>query len=321
MATLITGLGYIGSALARRFLTRGEQVVAIENFFSTPRPFIAALADEGDLGLIEGSVADPDTIKRAFAAAPIETIFHLAAQASAHPDAAPLAYTVATNVIGTQQLLAACASHGVRRVVLASSARLYAPPLPRLLSEASPLHAPDLVHVSQLLGETLLQATRQQHPTWEAITVAARIGTVHGLGPVMKEDPRFLAVPQRYCWQAARGETLRVETGPASLLAFVQLDDVVDGLLHCAGVPLPVHLVNLATEIRSVADVARIVRTLARARGISVKIELNGRPPRVGQREATSALDVTGFQPRKTLEESLGPVLDHYLNPTRARAR
>jgi len=43
MATLITGLGYIGSALAKPLLERGDTVVPLENFFSTPRRPVTTL--------------------------------------------------------------------------------------------------------------------------------------------------------------------------------------------------------------------------------------------------------------------------------------
>src|SRR5438105_512818 len=147
MATLVTGLGYIGSALAQRLLTDGEEVVAIENYFSTPHEPVTALAESGRLRVIEGSITDPEVVARAFAAARIDSVFHLAAQASAQPDAAPISYTQETNYTGPRVLLDDCLAHHVRRVVFASSTRLYRTPLPRRLSEQSSLGPTDLVHL------------------------------------------------------------------------------------------------------------------------------------------------------------------------------
>jgi nucleoside-diphosphate-sugar epimerase len=76
VATLITGLGYVGAALARRLLDEGNTVVGVENFFSTPRPPVAQLSEHGRFVLIEGSVAQPAAVERAFRAAPIDTVFH-----------------------------------------------------------------------------------------------------------------------------------------------------------------------------------------------------------------------------------------------------
>lgn len=309
MAILVTGVGYIGSALAKRLLASGEDVIAVENYFSTPRQAVATLAECSRFTLIEGSITDSSVLERAFRSAKIHTVFHLAAQASARPDAAPVAYTQETNFTGPRMLLDACAAHGVRRVVFASSMRLYRPPLSRRVSERSPIYAPDLVHLSQMYGELLLGGYRGRGFTG----LSVRMGVVHGVGPVLKTDPRFLAVPQRFCLQAARREPLRAATGPASLLAFVHLDDVVEGLLRCADLRGGPTIANLAAEVRTVASVAQAVKAVAEDRGIPVRIQHDGRPRRYKERQLESALDATGFRPRRRLEDSLGDVLDSYL--------
>lgn len=308
MATLITGLGYMGSALARRLLDEGEEVVGIDNFFSTPREPVEALAGRG-VHLVEGSISDPHSLECAFNAARVDTVFHLAAQASAHADAAPLSYTQETNFTGPRLLLDACLAHGVRRAVFASSMRLYRTPLPRRITEAAPLAPPDLVHLSQLYGEMLLRAYSRQG--FEALAV--RLGIVHGVGPVMKTDPRFLAAPQRFCLQAARREPLLVATGAAAVLAFVHLEDVVEALVRCRDVASPTPTVaNVAAEVRSVASVAEAVRDAGTRRGIDVRIEYAGRSRRYRAREIVSVLDAAGLKPTRTIEDSVGEVLDYY---------
>lgn len=309
MATLISGLGYIGSALAQRLLIDGEEVVGLENFFSTPREPIAGLATSSPLRLIEGSIADRDAVEQAFTAAPIDTVFHLAAQASAHPDAAPISYTQETNYTGPRVLLDACVDHRVRRVVFASSTRLYRTPLPRRLPEGSPLGPTDLVHLSHLYGELLLAAYRPLGLRG----AAARLGIVHGVSPVMKIDLRFLAVPQRFCLQAARGAPLRVSTGPSTNLAFVHVADAVEGLLCLRDAPDSISVANVACEVRSAAEVATAVQGAAYDRGLQIPIECEGRPSAARTTEVTSALDPLGFKAQRRIEEGVAAVLDHYL--------
>lgn len=314
MATLITGLGYIGSALAQRLLRSGETVVGIENFFSTPREAVAALAGYGDFRLVDGSVDDSACLARAFRTAPIARVVHLAGQASADPSAAPLRYTIDTYVGGALRLLEGCIEHRVDHLVFASSTRIYAPPLPSHTTEEAPLHAPDIVHVAQLCAESMLATALQQHPDWSVNALTVRIGNVHGRGPVMKDDPRFLGVAQRFCWLAAQRQPLRASTAPSSILAFVQLDDVVEGLIHCTHLQDPPAIANLATEIRSVHEVALLVQRLAAERGLDVGLTADGPPPLCEARTVQSRLEATGFRPRRTLEDSLDAVLDHYLN-------
>src|SRR5207249_9834949 len=111
------------------------------------------LAEQRPFSMVEGSITEASTLERAFEAAHIDAVFHLAGQASTQPKAAPIAYTQETNFTGPRLLLDACREAGVRRIGVASSMRLYRTPLPRRISEESPLHPTDLVHLSQLYGE------------------------------------------------------------------------------------------------------------------------------------------------------------------------
>lgn len=310
MATLITGLGYIGSALAARLLEQGEEVVAIENFFSTPRGPLVRLGERGRLRLIEGDVSDPAVVERALGSAEVEVVYHTAAQASTHPKAAPIAYTQETNFTGPRVLLDACAEHGRPRVVLASSMRIYRAPLPRRVTERAPLGPTDLVHLSHLYAELLLEAYRA---AGRLKGTAGRLGIVHGVSPVMKSDSRFLAAPQRFCLQAAASEPLVVEPIASGPLAFVHLEDAVEGLVRCASPGLAPWAANVAAEARTVLDLARLVRAAAQQRGIEVEIRSAGRPRRYAPRSIVSALDSTGFVPARRLEDSVGDVLDCYL--------
>jgi nucleoside-diphosphate-sugar epimerase len=310
VATLVTGLGYIGSALAERLLADGEEVVGLESFFSTPRESIDELSQQG-LRVVAGSITDPAAVETAFARAPIDTVFHLAAQASTHPDAAAPGYTQETNYTGPRVLLDACVAHGVRRVVFASSTRIYRLPLPRRLTESSPVGPPDLVHLSHLYGELLLAAYRPRGING----AAARIGIVHGVSPVMKTDPRFLAVPQRFCLQAARREPLRVATGPSSHLAFIHIADTVEGLICLRDAPDDVDVANVACEVLSVAEVARAVQEAVRHRGLEMRIDYDGRPGAARPGEVGTPL--SAFQPRRRIAEGVAAVLDHYLAAVR----
>ncbi len=316
MTCLITGLGYVGATLAQRLLQRGERVVGVESFFSTPRLPIERLQRDAGLMLIEGSIANQAMLVRAFGEADIDTVFHLAAQASTHPEATSFAETEKSNYSGTRMILEACAERRIPNVLIASSTRLYATPLPRHLSEEAPLWPRDPVHLSHLYGEILLKSLQKQVPA--ASWVALRLGTVHGLSPVMKTDERFMAVPQRFCWDAAHGRPLHVATGPDSFLALVQINDVVEAFLHCRDHPVMGSVANVASEVRSVATIAQAVTAAAQERGIAASMRHWGRARPGPQRTISSALEATGFRSTARIEDSLGTVLDYYLSVARS---
>src|SRR5919197_2381800 len=178
MTILITGLGYIGAQLAADLLAEGEAVVALENFFCTPRAALRDLLREPNLRLVEGSINRPESLRRAFSTAAIRAVVHLAAQPSAHPLAASERYTELTNLVGARLTFEAAQAAGVERVVLGSSFRVYGDRLPPVVSERQPYgQVSDLAHLGKIYAEKLaemLAATRVLR------TVAVRLGITHG---------------------------------------------------------------------------------------------------------------------------------------------
>jgi nucleoside-diphosphate-sugar epimerase len=129
VAVLLTGVGYIGSALLHPLLARGERVVGLENFYCTPRPAARRLADQPGFTLLEGDVANPADVARAFQAATADdsplTVYHLAAQPSAGAAARDPDYTERANLTGARLVLQAAHDSGARRVVFGGSFRVY----------------------------------------------------------------------------------------------------------------------------------------------------------------------------------------------------
>ena len=318
MAVLLTGVGYIGAALAQALLRDGARVVAIDNGFATDRRALVALAASERFWLIEGSVSAPRVVARAFAAEPIDTVYHLAAQASAHPRAAPARYTELTNLSGPRVVCEAALRHGVRRLVYASSLRVYGHVLPQRVSEETP-YGPqqDLAHLAHLYGEKLLELYARQGGL---CGVAVRLGVVYGVSPVMKTDPRFMTVPNKFCWQAARGEPLEVYAGAAIPTGFIHIDDAVAALRRAAEAPWPepYQAANAVGECRTVPDIAALVQRTAAARGLAVTVRgaEAGAPP--APPVIASRLEAHGWRPRRTMEESIGAVLDYFVSETRS---
>ena len=317
MASLITGVGYIGSALARTLLDRGEGVIGLENGFSTRPSALRRLADDPGWQLVRGSVNRAGSIDRAFAAAgrgeTIETVYHLAAQASAHPTAAPPSYTEATNLVAPRLVFEAAARHRVERFVYGSSFRVYGDDLAGTVDERRPYgRIGDLAHLSKVYAEKLVEMLSRQH---ELPAANVRLGVVYGLGPTMKRDPRFLTVPNLFCLRAARRQPLVVHAGANRPIGFLHLDDAVEALLVAArlGVEPGARSYNAVSEVLTVGEVAGIVAACARRRGLAVRVE-GAAPPPDTRLSVRSGLDDIGFHPRRAMDESLDEVLAYYLD-------
>ncbi len=110
MKALVTGGGgFIGGAIARRLLERGDEV---RSFSRGAYPELARLGVE----CLCGDLADAGAVAAAVEGR--DTVFHAAAKAGVWGSRA--AYECA-NVLGTQNVIDACRRHGTRRLVFTSS--------------------------------------------------------------------------------------------------------------------------------------------------------------------------------------------------------
>ncbi len=109
MALVTGGGGFLGSAIVRRLVSRGDIVRSLaRNHY----PTLAALG----VTQFQGDITDAGLV--ATAAAGCDVIFHVAAKAGIWGRYAD--YHRA-NVLGTENVLAACRKHGIRRLVYTSS--------------------------------------------------------------------------------------------------------------------------------------------------------------------------------------------------------
>jgi nucleoside-diphosphate-sugar epimerase len=266
VATLLSGVGYIGAALLARLAALPEAwpIVGLDDFSSTPRELAIEALPRG-VQLVEGDVADSACVKRAFAElgdATEVTVYHLAAQPSASVAAKLPELTERSNLTGARVLLEAAKRHNARTVVFGGSFRVYGDELTGCtVSEKAPYgRVGDLSHLSKVYVEQLAQMLGVPF-------VSVRLGVTYGLSPIMKTDPAFMTVPNLFCKRAVAGEALRVlEDRP---MAFIHVADAAEALLAAASQQdtLAWRVVNAAPEVLTVGQVARLVQQRMAARG------------------------------------------------------
>jgi 2-alkyl-3-oxoalkanoate reductase len=110
MKILVTGGGgFLGQALCRGLVERGHRVISFN------RGHYRVLADLG-VGQVQGDLADAHALTHA--ADGVEAIFHNAAKAGAWGSYKSY---YAANVTGTQNVLDACRTHGIEKLVYTST--------------------------------------------------------------------------------------------------------------------------------------------------------------------------------------------------------
>jgi len=110
MKVLVTGGGgFLGGAIVRLLRERGDSV---RSFSRGSYPALESLGVEQ----VRGDLGDPSAVAKATEGC--EVIFHVAAKAGVW---GPWSEYFQANVIGTQNVLAACRTHGIRKLVFTSS--------------------------------------------------------------------------------------------------------------------------------------------------------------------------------------------------------
>ena len=138
MTVLVTGgSGFVGSAVIRSLLERGERVRAMTRACSDP-----ALLEGLDIERVHGDLDDPGSLFRAVSGC--RALFHVAADYRLWVPAPETIYR--TNVEGTRSLMRAAAEAGVERIVYTSSvATLGVTGDARPADEATPASVDDMI--------------------------------------------------------------------------------------------------------------------------------------------------------------------------------
>jgi UDP-glucose 4-epimerase len=224
---LVTGgAGFIGSALARALLARGDRVRVIDNFFSGKRENLAEVG--GDVELVEGDIRDEAALGRALAG--VELVFHEAAIPSVPRSLADPLSSHEANATGTLKLLGEARRAGVRRVVYAASSSAYgdSPTLPKVETMRPAPLSP--YAVSKLAGEHYCAVFAG---AFGLETVALRYFNVFG----PRQDPasEYAAVIPRFVTAALAGRGVTIFGDGTQSRDFCFVDNVVEANLGAAG--------------------------------------------------------------------------------------
>ena len=221
MTALVTGAtGFIGSAVARALLARGETVRVLARAGGDRRNLQGL-----DIEIVEGDLRDEAARTRAVAG--IESLYHVAADYRLWvPDPAAM---YATNVGSTVDLLRRAADAGASRMVYTSSvATLGIPKDGSIADETTP------VEIKEMIGPY----KRSKYMAEDAVRALAREGLpiviVNPSAPVGPRDVKPTPTGRTVIEAAAGRMPAFVDTG----LNLVHVDDVARGhvLAHDRGV-------------------------------------------------------------------------------------
>jgi len=232
MKILVTGAaGFIGAAVARSLLERGDKVVGIDNLneyydvkLKTDR--LGQLSDHKNFSFIKTDIADNSVCETLFRNEQPQRVIHLAAQAGVRYSISNPQSYISANLAGFLNILEACRHNKVEHLVYASSSSVYGA---NTLMPFSVHHNVD--HPLSLYGATKkaneLMAHSYSH-LYQLPTTGLRFFTVYG--PWGRPDMSLFLFTKKIL----AGEPIDVFNDGNHSRDFTYIDDIVKGVIRVA---------------------------------------------------------------------------------------
>ncbi|MEY3014534.1 MAG: hypothetical protein RIT45_3269 [Pseudomonadota bacterium] len=292
------GAGFVGSALVRRFLADGWQVVSLDDHCTGRAHNLEGV--QGPLEQVQADVSLPLDVQ-----GPVDAVLHFASPASPPDYLARPVHTLRAGSLGTYNLLELAERKGAR-FLLASTSEVYGDPLvhPQVESywgNVNPIGPRSVYDEAKRFSEA---ATMAWHRERGLDTRIIRIFNTYG--PRMRPDDGRV-VPNFAC-QALRGEKLTIYGDGSQTRSFCYIDDLVDGIVRVLeqGDAMPYNLGN--PDEHTVNEFAQIIADLVG--GVEISREpLPTDDPKRRRPDITRARTELGWSPTTSLRDGLHATL------------
>lgn len=304
---LVTGgTGFVGSHLVEELLNRGASVVV--TFRSAdPRSYFATrkLADRSILAVCD--LKDTQRVFDVVTRYEVDYIFHLGAQAIVTTSYHNPFEAIATNVMGTVNVLEAARKFpGVKGVIVASSDKAYGKSSKPYM-ESDPLRGDHPYEVSKSSADLIALS---YYKTYNTPVVVTRFGNIYGEG-----DLSFNRIIPGVMKALITGETLKLRSDGTFVRDYVYVGDVVLGYMK-----LLTNLTKVAGEAfnfssKEKLSVLELIRVVEKVLKVKVPYRIvntqkNEIPFQTLQ--IAKAGKLLGFSPRYTLSSTLPALYEWY---------
>jgi len=302
LRALVTGgAGFIGSTLVDALIAAGAEVSVIDDLSRGRREHVNTGADFHQLDVVD------ERLTGVVASIAPEVVFHEAAQIDVRRSVSEPILDTRVNVLGTVNVLDACARAGVRRVVFASSGgALYGDTDIVPTPETHPCVPASGYGAAKLAGETYGNVFRQVHGLE---FVALRYGNVYG----PRQDPHGEAgVVAIFTERLLAGSDAVINGDGAQTRDYVYVDDVVDATLRAAE-SSTLGAFNIGTGRQ--CDVNELYTHIARAAGVERPSQHGAAKPgeqRASCLDITRAAELLDWTPRVPLEKGISQTVDWF---------
>lgn len=296
---LVTGgAGFLGSHLCDRLVESGQDVICLDNFFTSQKSNIEHLLDHRNFELIRHDVTKEMFLE-------VDEIYNLACPASPpHYQYNPIK-TIKTSVMGAINVLGLAKRVGAK-ILHASTSEVYGDPEVHPQPESyrgnvNPIGPRACYDEGKRAAETLMFDYHRQNKV--DIRVIRIFNTY---GPRM--HPYDGRVVSNFIRQAVNGEDITIYGDGQQTRSFCYVDDLIDGMLKMMSGPDDFHgPVNLGNPgeftIRELADL--VVELTGSASKVVKARELPADDPLQRQPVIDLAREKLGWEPKVALRDGL----------------
>ncbi|NTW90032.1 MAG: NAD-dependent epimerase/dehydratase family protein [Candidatus Moranbacteria bacterium] len=313
MNILVTGgAGFIGSAVSKALMDRGDTPIIVDNFNDYYDPKLKQdrisvfLGDySGKFRLYEGDIRDKAFLDEVFETEKPEKIVHLAAMAGVRYSLERPELYADVNVMGTLNIFECARKYGARHLVYASSSSVYGQNAKVPFSESDPVEHPVSVYAATKKATELL-ADVYAH-VYGIKTTGLRFFTVYG--PWGRPDMGVF----KFVANIVEGKPIDLFNGGDMRRNFTYIDDIVSGTLVTLDADLPPgSVMNIGGD----RDEALMDYIAAVEKHSGKKAELNMLPMQQGDVTRTvadiSKLRGLGWEPTTRIDDGIAKFVAWY---------
>ena len=305
---LVTGgAGFIGSHLCDRLVDAGQDVICVDNFFTSQMSNVEHLLGRRNFELIRHDVTHPLFLE-------VDEIYNFACPAApGHYQHNPIK-TIKTSVMGAIHMLG-LAKRVKAKILHASTSEVYGDPTPEYHPQpetyrgnVNPIGPRACYDEGKRAAETLMFDYRRQN------NVNIRVIRIFNTyGPRM--HPFDGRVVSNFIRQALAGEDITIYGDGSQSRSFCYVDDLIDGVLKMMDAPDdfpgPVNLGNPDEfTIRELAE--RVIELTGSSSSIVQARPLPEDDPLHRQPDIALARQKLGWEPKVALREGLKRTIDWF---------
>lgn len=303
-AILVTGgAGFIGSHLVDHLLSRGEEVVVVDDFndYYSPRlkwRNISSALKNPNFHLEQGDIRDFPFLERVFRRYPLRCVVHLAARAGVRPSVKDPVLYEEVNGLGTTNLLELSRRHQVPKFVYGSSSSVYGFSEKVPFSEEECSDRPASPYAATKRANELM--CHAFHHLFGLKVVCLRFFTVYG----PRQRPEMAI--HKFTRLIDRGEEIPVFGDGTSKRDYTYIDDIIQGVLAAIDRDLDYEIINLGES--QVTDLLTLIRLIEENLGKKARIKFLPFQPGdvpLTYADITKARRLLGYNPQVPIEEGI----------------